>query len=114
MADKTPSDGKELTQEERDKAAQWVIAKWGPHGSPCPICKHTRWLVGQHLVASSIVSSGGHITLLGGPTYPFVQILCQNCGNTQFLNAVVMGIVKPLEKEPSPEETLVKTEGSSG
>ena len=114
MADKPPADDKELTQEQRDKVARWVTEKWGPNGNPCPICKHTTWFVGQHLVSPLTISPGGGISLSGGPTYPFAQLCCQNCGNTQFLNAVMFGLVKSSETKAEPEEPQVKKEGSSG
>lgn len=38
--------------------------------------------------------------VVGGPTYAFVGILCRNCGNTQFMNAVYIGIMNP---SPIPE-----------
>lgn len=116
MADKTPDDRNALTQEERDKIAQLVTEKWGAEGSACPICKQRKWLVGQHLVTPPIITSGGRVILGGGLAYPFVQILCQNCGNTQFLNAMILGVMKPKEEatptEPADQQS--KKEESGG
>jgi hypothetical protein len=31
--------------------------------------------------------------IIGGPTYPHFMLVCNNCGNVQFINAVAAGVL---------------------
>lgn len=91
-----PLDGK-LTDEQRNKFGKWMESKAEVIGK-CPICRQRNWVLIDHLIHAPIFY--GNMTLLGGPSYPFVGLFCQHCGNTQLINAVISGIV-PNEGSPS-------------
>lgn len=38
--------------------------------------------------------------VIGGPAYPYVGLICQNCGNTQLMNAVAAGVVDGMSTPP--------------
>lgn len=69
-----------------DQAVQWLQEKWG--NRPCPYCGHIEWEVGTPL---EIGLSGGEAM---SPTFP---VMCGNCGQTAFVNAILAGLL------PEPE-----------
>lgn len=83
-----------LSPEEFQKVLQWVNTRWKPH-VPCEMCgaMHS-WSVAD-LVNSPVNLGAGKNFYLGGPNYPQVQVICANCGNTKFLNAILVGIIPP-------------------
>lgn len=48
----------------------------------------------EHLVTPVVLSVGsaGYGMNLGGTIYPQIQVICTNCGHTQYFNAIIMGI----------------------
>lgn len=83
-------DGK-LTDDQRNKFSEWINSK-APLIGKCPTCGHREWSVLEHFVDLPIYR-GGNIIIGGGPHYPNVGIICRHCGNTQILNAVMMGVL---------------------
>src|SRR3972149_4626219 len=59
------------------------------HG--CAVCGHPNWTLADGIVAFAIQETPGVFTI-GGRTLPCVAIICNNCGNTHFLNVLVLGI----------------------
>jgi hypothetical protein len=45
---------------------------------------------------------GGGTLAVGGAIFPVVPLICRNCGNTLFLNAVIANAVPPARKEGVP------------
>lgn len=85
-----------LTTEHREKLATYLNGK-APLIGKCPLCADRRWGLLDHFVHLPIFREDGAI-MFGGPSYPNVGLICQNCGNTQLVNAVSAGI---LEGEPA-------------
>ena len=85
-----------LSEKQKRKALAWLIEKLG-NDPKCPMCSQSNW----HL-ANIQVRVQAPNALLGGRGFPLIAMICQNCGNTQFLNMLVMGL---LEKQPSEEES---------
>jgi hypothetical protein len=82
-----------LYPEEFQLALNWVNSKWIP-GVPCELCGNSnKWFVGEYIVAPPNLGEGG-VRLPTGFYYPAVPVLCSNCGNTKYLNAIVIGIIK--------------------
>jgi hypothetical protein len=105
MADQ-PKDSHELTAEQIKTVLDWLNAKWGDGSETrpapkCEMCKVAKWTIAHRLV--SPVAIHGH-TLNLGSAFPQVMVICTNCGNIKYLNALACGVVKPDEIQPQPEE----------
>jgi hypothetical protein len=87
-----------LTDYQRKLAADWLITKWGRgdrNGLPiCQSCKdpNMSWSMGDHVLAPVVVANTG--MNLGGVAYPVYSVMCSNCGEVHYLNALVMGLMK--------------------
>ena len=85
-----------LTDEEKKQVESWIDNQVGDRRFVCSICNNSKWMVGNHLVAPPIYSTGFH---LGGPAYPQAMVICTVCAHTVFLNAVMVGIALPQKTE---------------
>lgn len=99
----------ELTPEHREKVKQWLVVKSAPLIGKCPVCGARDWSLLDHIIDFKPYHPEGTL-FLGGPQYPAVGLFCQNCGNTQFLNAVKMGLVPPGSREPATEPPTPPTD----
>lgn len=95
-----------LTQDQRNQIANTLTEKGARHA--CPACGTNQWLVGEHILRGDIFSSG--TVLLGGPSYPLVFVVCQNCFFVRPHLAIPMGIVQ----EPVPATTAEQEEKADG
>lgn len=84
-----------LDDEQIDKINRHLDEK----GSPpliCSICHQSKWEIADGVFVSR---DQAHIAKLGGGTViPSIVVICLNCGNTLFFNAIVLGIVQKKEK----------------
>jgi hypothetical protein len=86
-----------LTEAQKQRAVSWLVEKWGkgnPTGLPvCEMCKvpGMTWGVGDHIIAPLVVSDSS--LNLGGAIYPVISIVCSNCGNTHYVNAILMKLL---------------------
>jgi len=101
-----------LSQEEKDKALAWIKERSGDKSLICTVCGQTKWIMGDHLIAPMIYRQGGFV--LGGPAYPSVMLVCNNCGHTLLLNATMMGLVPPLKDAQEGKAEVKGKEGSNG
>lgn len=62
----------------------------------CPNCKNKGWVVPTEIVQIFRFSGGG--LQIGGPIYPFILLICNKCGYTEFYNAAVAGFTGPKNK----------------
>ena len=102
---------KVLTQEDKDKVVDWLKDR-GREPIECAVCGHQKWTVGDHLVAPAVFSEGN--IFLGGASYPVVMLICNTCGHTLYLNAVMMKLlpsIKELEERKKIAEEKKKAEG---
>jgi hypothetical protein len=74
-----------------NRAIAHLNMKWGLR--PCPMCGISNWNV-QGRVFQLMEFNEGNL-VLGGQLIPVVPIICNNCGNTVLVNAIVAGIVPP-------------------
>ena len=88
MAEETNPTEHLLTKEQKEYVAKWITDKGGSPVRPCPVCNARQWVVGSHIVAPLRIEGGG--VAIGGTLYPSVPLICGNCGNTHFMNIVVM------------------------
>jgi len=76
-------------EEKKKKALEELSKKWTGK-KECEICGTNNWSVPDDIVMPMAFTGGG--LTIGGPTYPQLQIICSNCGNTKIFNAVILGI----------------------
>jgi hypothetical protein len=79
------------TPEEQAAIEQAIQAK-APDLRACPFCgKRAGYTLADDFV---ILSMGRHTgpQSAGGPSLPSIALVCRRCGQTTFLNAVVLGL----------------------
>jgi len=76
-------------EEKQQVAINWIKAK-SPEMT-CECCGKKDWQLGKDIVVP-INFNGG--MLQGGQIYPHFLVICSNCGNTKFFNAVITGVLK--------------------
>ena len=91
--------GKNMDEEARKKAVFWIESKKSTRACDC--CSHNSWTLSEDVVTTPILANGSAI--FGGKSYPYVMLICNNCGNTKFFNAVKMGILNPANGGPAHE-----------
>lgn len=67
----------------------------------CPLCGNDRWIAGNVILYAGEYIEDGE-TKETVQNFPMIPIICDNCGNTYFLNAIVSKILdnpKPKEKQ---------------
>jgi formate dehydrogenase maturation protein FdhE len=64
----------------------------------CPICGELKWNIASAFVAITTTVEPQQITL-GPNAWPCVILYCTNCGNSHFLNLVVLGLQELLMPE---------------
>lgn len=61
----------------------------------CNCCGQLDWTISDTIFELREFHGGAFTqSTLSGRTFPVVPIVCSNCGNTLFLNAVSLGILK--------------------
>lgn len=86
-----------FSKEQQAKALTWINSKWPV--KTCEVCHANQWELSDFMVAAPRFEGG---IVIGGQIAPHLMVMCKNCGNTKFFNAVIMGLVKE-NKEPSNE-----------
>jgi len=78
---------------ESKKLIDHLTNKWVDN--KCPLCATNRWNISDKIYELREYNEG--TLVLGGTIVPLIPVTCQNCGNTVFINSIVIGITK-LEK----------------
>ena len=86
-----------LTAQQRQKIEKWI----GDRAQliKCPVCRERKFQIAEHLVTPIIQSPDGGVNL-GGSAYPHFMLICGNCANTLFFNAVMSGVMSPPPDKP--------------
>jgi hypothetical protein len=71
-------------------ANEWLESHWQVAKRPCSVCGQEQWGIGPNLAQIPTSALGPHNT---PRTSPCVLLVCGNCGNTLFFNAIVMGLL---------------------
>jgi hypothetical protein len=71
------------------KVIEHLRAKWA--GRPCPMCGVNSWSV-QDSTYQLLEFNQGTL-VVGGPVIPIVPVVCNNCGNTILVNAIIAGLL---------------------
>lgn len=83
-----PDANGKLTDDEKEKIKQFLTERNAL--KPCEACGEPRWTLGDHIISANIHTGGG--LTVGGPLYPQVQLICENCFNTRLHMAVPIGV----------------------
>lgn len=83
----------------RERAAAWLRDHWTVPAN-CPVCASNKWTVGDVFELRRF--HGGSIVVGGDPLLPLFPVVCNVCGNTVLINAVISGV---LEQEPGAGTT---------
>lgn len=75
---------------QKKQAIAWLESKWKENRN-CDFCGQNQWSLSQDFVTPPVFEKGIKI---GGKAYPQLMLICNNCGNTKYFNAVIMGLIK--------------------
>jgi ribosomal protein L32 len=104
-----PDQHGKLTDEEAKKATAWLNAHTKLHG--CPSCGSNRWTLAPHLV--NLMTYAGRAIVIGGPTYPAILLVCNECGHFRLHSAIVAGVL-PRPELPKKQQEENAEEANSG
>jgi hypothetical protein len=79
----------------------------------CSVCHTNNWNVGDGLVRL-VLQTDPLKVILAGPSYPLIPLICSTCGNTQLLNAFILGLGETLGIKTDTPATLAKDLQESG
>ena len=74
------------------------LGEYWDNNKHCPICNNSNWGIENRLVTPIGISEKKSI-MLGGQISPLIQIMCDKCGYTFFMNALKLGVLDMLEEE---------------
>ena len=72
-----------------EKVIEHLIEKWGEN-KKCPMCGHDKWNVNTTIFDLPEYTED---ILHPESTFPAIPVTCNNCFTTQFLSAVLLGLV---------------------
>jgi hypothetical protein len=84
--------------EKQEQVLKWLEEKWT--NRTCECCGNTSWSVTDFLVAPPRYEDGFRF---GGKIAPQITAVCNQCGNTKFFNAVMMGLIDRKNTEGNNE-----------
>ncbi len=104
-----------LTQEQ----ISTVLAKLNEYKSsrkPCSICGNGNWILNDVMFEMKEFTNGKFILGAEMSLMPLVAVSCANCGHTQFLSAIKLGIISPsnTQTQTNSEETKKETDSNNG
>lgn len=91
-----------FSPEQREKIAA-VLQQKAPTGVGCPLCSSKDWSIGNDLVMFVLQPNIKNMRL-SGTGHPCIPITCKACGNTQFVNALILGLGEVLSIPPAEEK----------
>ena len=68
-----------------------AISARAPMPGACSICRTGQWTLSDGFVFFPTQDSAGSY-VIGGPVLPNIALICSHCGNTVFLNLLVLGL----------------------
>lgn len=85
-----------MTEDDKKKFISWLEEKWPNEKRPCEVCGLLHWQLSSD-ITTPMVFYGNMVHF--GNAYPKFMVICTNCGNTKYFNAVIAGVLKNSEKE---------------
>jgi len=90
--------------EMQKKAIEWIDQKCTADFK-CECCQASQWTLNTEIVVPPVYRKG---MMIGGAVTPSFLLVCTNCGNSKFFNAVVSRIL------PAEAKQAEKKEGEDG
>jgi hypothetical protein len=90
-----------MKPEDIQKVVQWINTKRKNY--TCEICHGINWELGNSVVTPTTISNGV-LQTFGTQATPQVMLICTNCGNTKYFNAVKIGLFNPAIKPTDTQE----------
>jgi hypothetical protein len=78
-----------LTEAQTKKVIERIRAKGEP--PTCTVCGSQSWSITPYL--AEVRMFHGRDFVLGGTSIPLVPVICNTCGNTLLISAIVLGII---------------------
>lgn len=104
-----PDSQGQLTPEDTEKFLKWMTdrSEGGTKSrvAYCGLCQSNNWTIGTHIVSFNSFSPAAP-GAPGPKTYPSVAMICQVCGFTWFVNALISQIV-PSDPKPDQQAELM-------
>ena len=91
----------DLNEKQKNSVKQHFTDK-APMGISCSVCQHRNWEIGPKIFEITEFHSGG--AMVGGPRIPVVSVMCVNCSNTLFFNAIRLNLVPSDKKKETANE----------
>lgn len=88
-----------LSPENQVKIKDWLDIHW-KKPRVCDLCRNTSWFISDKLATLNTADTAGNF-VLGSGSFPLVVLVCTSCGNSKFVNAVVLGLMPDPEGEGS-------------
>ncbi len=79
-----------------EKLLKGLNEKWS--GISCPYCQNSKWTVDTTIVTPIEVNENKGM-LFGGRFQPLISVSCRNCGNTVFVNGLILGCIDEINDE---------------
>ena len=90
-----------------EKLLKKLNDKW--KGINCPYCQSSEWTVDTTVVTPIEVGEKKDMRI-GGRFQPLISISCRNCGNTVFVNGLILECLDGLDEENINEAEDGRTE----
>lgn len=87
-------DMSELNTEQIAQLSSYLAQKW--RGRPCQMCGSGNWSIQNTCFELKSFRSS---YLKGETLLPVIPVICTNCSNTLFINAVLSGVVDAVPQE---------------
>ena len=81
-----------LTEEQLTKLVE-RLSKYSPNGLRCPVCGGKNWDLSNLFVETREYETNKEFIGEKRVT-PFITLICNECSNTLFLNAIRLGIIE--------------------
>jgi hypothetical protein len=79
-----------------DEDLKKIVDLLHKHQPTCAVCGKKDYNVHEHLISLAPAKSTENIIFgAAGTLYPFAMVTCKHCGNTNFLNSVILGLSHP-------------------
>lgn len=88
---------KKLTEEQIQVVNDWIETKCNLKN--CPLCASNNLQVEDYVGQLPVYSGSTQRLPLTQLVYPYVIIVCNNCGNTILINAIAIGLMDSGEDE---------------
>ena len=87
------------------QSQQRVRERGGGAPAGCPWCGNRNFNLNPTGIVYLVLQENPGTIPLSGPSMPCIVILCDNCGHTQLINTLVLGLSDSLGLEPAAEES---------